>query len=944
VARVSKVLGALLAAAAVLLIVGAGLALWLFDPNDYKGYAESWVETHTGRPLSVGDDLKLSFFPWVAVEAAHVTLGNPPGFQAEPFVSVERADVRVKLLPLLTGHVEIGTIVLEGARINLQRDAHQRGNWEGLVANATGNVAAGGEASPSKQLAIAGLRIRDGSLYWRDADGEVIYAVDDASIESGPVMLGEPIDLSTGFAVHDIAAQRTLDLRGRARVDLGEDGASAHDLDIEFHLAADRRDELAQGRLRIGSLAGAVGGALRASDASLDGRLASGVIGAEPVQVEAGWESASFDRRTQTLHIDRLATRLGDIEILWEVDGQSLLDGPQLAGSLQVSSAPVAEALELLSLRPPDGIEPAGLGNFDLTTAFSARPRSRSVELSGIEARLLGMTVRGQIDVSGQSLNGRIDVPEFAPNPAWQSVAEKILPAGVDPRALKRIALSAQVESDLGLRRMALRQVNASLLDATLTGDVEIEPGGDGEAIRGSIKTSRFPPDAFAAAFADILADPIDPRELGTLALDTRFAYDTNVGTLALDRLSVELFGLSAEGELAISSLSSSPAWSGRLSVQNFSPRDLFRRFGQRIPATSDPTALSRASIEARLEASSERSRFEDIALRLDDSRIGGRFAVEGARHPSYAFDLAIDQVDVDRYLAPPAAEAEAGEATAGEIELPFKALETLKLQGNVSAENVHLAGMTFQDISTAVSVGDGRAALSSARARLYGGSFEGELTVDGRGREPGLSLAGKASALQLEPLIEALFKDKANLSGTGSFDLKLAGHGRKVIDNVNSAAGTLSFTLADGSIEGFNLGRSLCAVYNATQKLPAPAQAPKATRYQTIQGTAQVENGVAHSDELLARSSFMDVTGRGDLELASRRLDYQLEAKLTGSIGIRNCESMDGLIGDSVPVRIKGTVDAPDIAPDYSRIIEQRVKEELRKRLTERLLDRLQH
>src|SRR5690606_13942083 len=102
----------------------------------------------------------------------------------------------------------------------------------------------------------------------------------------------------------------------------------------------------------------------------------------------------------------------------------------------------------------------------------------------------------------------------------------------------------------------------------------------------------------------------------------------------------------------------------------------------------------------------------------------------------------------------------------------------------------------------------------------------------------------------------------------TGSFDLSLSGRGSKVIDNVASASGNVSFSLTDGAIDGFNLGRTLCAVYNASQKLPSPAQAPASTQYQAIRGTARVAAGVAESQDLLARASFMDVTGRGRLHL----------------------------------------------------------------------------
>ena len=182
--------------------------------------------------------------------------------------------------------------------------------------------------------------------------------------------------------------------------------------------------------------------------------------------------------------------------------------------------------------------------------------------------------------------------------------------------------------------------------------------------------------------------------------------------------------------------------------------------------------------------------------LQLDDSRITGDFTVAGFQNPKYLFTLAIDHVDADRYLPPKARDAQAGEATAGDIELP--ANNTMQIDGQMQIGNLTLAGMSFQDVGSRIVLGGGDAKLESARARLYGGEFAGNFHVKAAGDEPGLSLAGNASGLQLQPLIEALTGEPANFSGTGSFDLNLAGRGRTVIENVQSAAGNVTFDMSE--------------------------------------------------------------------------------------------------------------------------------------------------
>lgn len=108
------------------------------------------------------------------------------------------------------------------------------------------------------------------------------------------------------------------------------------------------------------------------------------------------------------------------------------------------------------------------------------------------------------------------------------------------------------------------------------------------------------------------------------------------------------------------------------------------------------------------------------------------------------------------------------------------------------------------------------------------------------------------------------------------------------------------------------------------------------------IQGTADVANGVAASRDLLARTTFMDITGRGTLALVEQQLDYDLDATLTGRIDIPGCETMEPLIGGSIPFDIRGTVVDPTITPDFSEIIKRRIENEVRERVQDRLQDRL--
>src|SRR6267142_1740184 len=130
--RTGKILGAVVGGLAALL-AAALLAVWLLvNPNDYKPRIAAAVRDATGRDLVLQGDIKLSVFPWIALELGPASLGNPPGFGEEPFLAFNRAAVRLKLFPLLAKRLEMDRVELDGLDLRLRKNAQGTGNWEGF--------------------------------------------------------------------------------------------------------------------------------------------------------------------------------------------------------------------------------------------------------------------------------------------------------------------------------------------------------------------------------------------------------------------------------------------------------------------------------------------------------------------------------------------------------------------------------------------------------------------------------------------------------------------------------------------------------------------------------------------------------------------------------------------------------------------------------------------
>src|SRR5690242_1184727 len=115
----------------IVVLIAAVIALWLIvNPNDYKGRIEAAVRTSTGRDLSLSGNIHLAIFPSIALQLGPASLGNPPGFNtSQPFASLQRVSLRVRILPLLHHQLEVGRIEIDGLDLRLLKNARGQGNW-----------------------------------------------------------------------------------------------------------------------------------------------------------------------------------------------------------------------------------------------------------------------------------------------------------------------------------------------------------------------------------------------------------------------------------------------------------------------------------------------------------------------------------------------------------------------------------------------------------------------------------------------------------------------------------------------------------------------------------------------------------------------------------------------------------------------------------------------
>jgi AsmA protein len=240
------------------------------------------------------------------------------------------------------------------------------------------------------------------------------------------------------------------------------------------------------------------------------------------------------------------------------------------------------------------------------------------------------------------------------------------------------------------------------------------------------------------------------------LVLRADVVADTAAGTLSVDRLEFEGPALSATGELAVQGLQTSPVAEGRLAIAETNPKTLASMFAAPIE-TTDPDALTRAGGEVAFDYADGALKLDPLSLSLDDSTLNGHVHLLDPAGPVVRIKLALDEIDLDRYL-PPAreGEAEATPSTASPpAEDPFAALRTLDLQAEFSVGKLKVNNARMSNVTTKVVSRDGVLTMDPMGAELYEGKFDGRVVLNASGKTPKVAARNSLSGIQIGSLLQ---------------------------------------------------------------------------------------------------------------------------------------------------------------------------------------------
>jgi len=311
-----------------------------------------------------------------------------------------------------------------------------------------------------------------------------------------------------------------------------------------------------------------------------------------------------------------------------------------------------------------------------------------------------------------------------------------------------------------------------------------------------------------------------------------------------------------------------------------------------------------------------------DLAGKLDQSGFTAKLWLDKFSPLALRFDVALDRLDVDRYrsTAPAPAQAKA----APETPIDLSALKNLNASGSLRVGALQVAGLKASDLQVDLRAANGRVDLAPLNAKLYQGSTSGSLSVLATS-PPRFAVKQTLAGVSLGPLLKDL-TGKEPVEGRGRLTLDVSTQGALVSALKKGLAGSARVELRDGAVRGVNIGQIV-----RIAKGTGTGSAADKTDFSEMSASFRIAGGVAHSDDLLATSPLMRLTGSGDVDVGNDRLDFLVKATVTGA-------DIAALRGKTVPVRLRGPFASIGYSVDVGGLAQEAVKEKLEKGLGEKL------
>jgi AsmA protein len=382
------------------------------------------------------------------------------------------------------------------------------------------------------------------------------------------------------------------------------------------------------------------------------------------------------------------------------------------------------------------------------------------------------------------------------------------------------------------------------------------------------------------------------------------------------DRLQINLQG-------RIENLMDAPRAGLNIKVAPFSLRALMADLKQPLPIeTADKDALTRIELAMKLSGTADQISTEG-ELVLDQSRMNFSAAVKEFERPNIQMQAALDRIDVDRYLPPP---AEEGQKPAEPQKAPpakktdYTPLRKMVLDAQIKVGELKVQNARTSNIELRARANNGVIRLDPMTIDLYEGRISGKSTIDVRQDTPRSEMGLSIGKVLAGPLLrDVMNKDIIEGALNADISIQMVGDAAEQIRRTLNGKGELTFT--DGAIVGIDLAgmvRNAQAAFGLAEK---PTERPR-TDFSEFAVPFTMTDGTFQLNNARLTSPLLRVSAGGKADLVKETLDIRVQPAFVATLkGQGDVKERTGIM---VPVLVGGTFEDPKFRPDLKAMLQQ--------------------
>lgn len=348
----------------------------------------------------------------------------------------------------------------------------------------------------------------------------------------------------------------------------------------------------------------------------------------------------------------------------------------------------------------------------------------------------------------------------------------------------------------------------------------------------------------------------------------------------------------------------------GDLRIATASLRKLAALLGDRIAA---PGGFGQFHLTSHFKADDKLYSLTDATLVLDAINASGHLTIDARSEiPAFNGVLTADRLDLNPYLGE-GTQRDGRQSGWSRKPISVALLKDADADLTLSTGMFAIRKLKLANAHLTVRLRSGKLDADLDRIALYGGQGAAELKADVSGPIPEFENRLSFNNIGMSRFLADTI-GVGRIEGAGNIQLDVNARGGSADAVMHSLEGSGTIAIRDGIIRGVDLG----VVVRTVQTLLSGGAVSESatTSFSRFGGSFRIRNGVLENRNLSLSGPVLAMTGRGQLDIGNRTIDFHVVPK--ASVGGGPLKSL----GVAVPVHITGTWDHLHYAPELTGVV----------------------